>query len=652
MNKFLCILSACLLMVIAWGCDTDNKVTNPDDTTAPATISNLRVMGDVDSTCILTWTAPGDDGSEGTASSYDIRYATDSVSLILWENAYLEDVSFHPSESGKLEIYEVSDLHVDSQYFFAIKATDESANTGGISNIASEPAMQSPSISITYPVNDQGISELTEIIAETNDSTGIGLVKFFVDGELIGTDAVAPYSIIWSGGELEHGSQHTFYAQALDTDDNLWGSTVIVCQADTMLYPPTPSQFSSHYSLSDSSMILIWNENTDIDFGGYVILYDTVDFSDTTAAFNSGIISESDSTIIEVTGLRDMTPYYFQIQTIDAFLHRSSSNMVLDTTLNGPPDSLTLHSGLVYYDSILLHWTESTAHDFESYSLYRSLDDIVTTTDQKLITISDREVTTYADTDVDSGVTYYYAVYEEDMYGLATFSNTVTVTAILLNYALEFIGNDYCVVPHYPELDFTNEFTIEAWVYPYSHNSFARIVDKTESTCCLQYNLLLNDGRVGIDIGRQTNTFSRVNASSPISLSEWHHVALTYSSGIVKYYVDGVYTESDAVVIDQLLPFTTELNFGRRKQYDEFYFNGVMDEIRMWNVARSDAEILTHHNKYLSGSESGLVGYWKFDEGSGQSSLPVVGNPCQLGNSDSFDAQDPDWVVSNAPVSP
>jgi hypothetical protein len=46
-------------------------------------------------------------------------------------------------------------------------------------------------------------------------------------------------------------------------------------------------------------------------------------------------------------------------------------------------------------------------------------------------------------------------------------------------------------------------------------------------------------------------------------------------------------------------------------------FNGMFDEFRIWNVARSASQIQGSYNKPLVGNETGLVGYWKFDEAPG-----------------------------------
>jgi hypothetical protein len=50
-------------------------------------------------------------------------------------------------------------------------------------------------------------------------------------------------------------------------------------------------------------------------------------------------------------------------------------------------------------------------------------------------------------------------------------------------------------------------------------------------------------------------------------------------------------------------------------------FNGGMDELRVWSVARSAAAIQSTTNAALSGSEAGLVGYWRLNDGSGATSV-------------------------------
>lgn len=60
--------------------------------------------------------------------------------------------------------------------------------------------------------------------------------------------------------------------------------------------------------------------------------------------------------------------------------------------------------------------------------------------------------------------------------------------------------------------------------------------------------------------------------------------------------------------------------------------DGMIDEVRVWNVPRTDSEILQNFEKQLSGDEPGLAGYWKFEENGNDSSpfgnhLTPNGNP-------------------------
>src|SRR5262249_33916196 len=55
-------------------------------------------------------------------------------------------------------------------------------------------------------------------------------------------------------------------------------------------------------------------------------------------------------------------------------------------------------------------------------------------------------------------------------------------------------------------------------------------------------------------------------------------------------------------------------------------FNGAIDDIRLWNTARSQAAIQASMNARLIGNESGLVGYWTLDEASGNTALDATAN--------------------------
>ena len=84
----------------------------------------------------VTWTAPGDDGNVGTATTYDLRMSTSAINASNWGSATPVDMSGHPpGPAGTREHVVVRGLTNGTPYWFAIKTVDEAGNTSNISNI-------------------------------------------------------------------------------------------------------------------------------------------------------------------------------------------------------------------------------------------------------------------------------------------------------------------------------------------------------------------------------------------------------------------------------------------------------------------------------------------------------------------------------------
>ena len=83
----------------------------------------------------------------------------------------------------------------------------------------------------------------------------------------------------------------------------------------------------------------------------------------------------------------------------------------------------------------------------------------------------------------------------------------------------------------------------------------------------------------------------------------------------------------------------------------EFYYGGVLDEVRIWNTARSAAQIQASSFVKISPSSAGLISYWRMDEGTGDIVFDITGNGhnMQLGNEVGPDSGDPTWVTPGMP---
>ena len=177
-------------------------------------------------------------------------------------------------------------------------------------------------------------------------------------------------------------------------------------------------------------------------------------------------------------------------------------------------------------------------------------------------------------------------------------------------------------------LNISDELTLEAWIKPldwglHSSLGFGRIVDKTSYILFLikEYTAT-NNYCLGLWLYNASGNNSIITTpDNSISLHSWQHVAASYSStsSEVKMYIDGIeqnlsYTSLPSGLIAD--NSSNDFIIGSTS-YKGFTFNGTIDEVRVWNLIRSSADIQDYMNYYLNGTESGLSGYWQLNEGNG-----------------------------------
>jgi len=123
----------------------DFRIYGQDDVTPPAKVNDLSILDVGATTITLKWTAPGDDANEGTASGYDIRYAT----ALINENNFFEATQVTgepiPAAAGTQETFMITGLQPNTAYFFAIKSYDEAPNFSLVSNSPSASTNESNS---------------------------------------------------------------------------------------------------------------------------------------------------------------------------------------------------------------------------------------------------------------------------------------------------------------------------------------------------------------------------------------------------------------------------------------------------------------------------------------------------------------------------
>jgi hypothetical protein len=100
------------------------------------------------------------------------------------------------------------------------------------------------------------------------------------------------------------------------------------------------------------------------------------------------------------------------------------------------------------------------------------------------------------------------------------------------------------------------------------------------------------------------------NTGFSVDLNQWQHLAAVFIPGTgVRFYKNGNLFSTSTISYDAS---DNNINLGRNPMNSEF-FQGRIDEARVWNIQRSQAEIISTLNKKLTGNETGLRGYWNFD---------------------------------------
>lgn len=169
-----------------------------------------------------------------------------------------------------------------------------------------------------------------------------------------------------------------------------------------------------------------------------------------------------------------------------------------------------------------------------------------------------------------------------------TLTNGPTWTTGKINGALSFDGvNDYVAIPNESQFDFTTTFTVSLWMKtPGFTKAWASIISKGDSAWSItRYNTTGN---------ADFNTFSPGANDLPgtinVANNQWRHLVAIYNGAVKQLYVDGVLNAS--VTLNQ--PLSTNnfpVRIGHNSEFTSAYFNGVVDEVRIYSRALTAQEV-------------------------------------------------------------
>ena len=240
---------------------------------------------------------------------------------------------------------------------------------------------------------------------------------------------------------------------------------------------------------------------------------------------------------------------------------------------------------------------------------------------------------------------------------IVTFGAT-TSSVWAVNRALSSVGyGDYVEISESQTLNSINsQVTMEAWIKPTAFpNEWMPLIYKggefSPDLSHRSYNLWINhDGRlhlVSAPTGMPQMTLNMPGGS--IRLNTWQHVAgvVDAKNQVMKVFIDGKGIGSknfgNDIGVSSLplrIGWSHELTFPSHAP-----FAGQIDEVRIWNVARTQEEIQATMNTTLTGQEEGLVGYWNFDDDTVIDLSPNSNDGILHGNAQIVEASLPDEFI-------
>ena len=243
-------------------------------------------------------------------------------------------------------------------------------------------------------------------------------------------------------------------------------------------------------------------------------------------------------------------------------------------------------------------------------------------------------------------------------------TNASAVSGSYDNYALDFDGsNDFVAIPNSNDINTGSnnhsQKTIEAWFSVNDKSVTSRKQTIYEQGGTVRgLNIYVYGGSLYVGGWNEPNSESNWNpgtflSTNAIENNSWYHVALTLDGGssvtnnAFKGYLNGVQFGSGEG--SKLWNHGGDVTIARNKDtkfhdgdYNSAkYFDGKIDELRLWNTTRTEAEIASKKDTVLNGDENGLTSYYNFQEGSG-----TVANDTQtLSNNDGSIKNSPSWTT-------
>jgi len=335
-------------------------------------------------------------------------------------------------------------------------------------------------------------------------------------------------------------------------------------------------------------------------------------------------------------------PYHYTIRAnnscFKASTYRASADTILVYDINQLFNEQSLSASKGYYsDKVVLEWSYNFGSDLSGLRIYRRK-----LQDAEFVQIANEQSGSniYVDEYAEAGQLYEYKIAgevecanqvfhsnEARSIGFRTRTGTITgqvsygggiavkdvqinasSTSGIANKSLDFTSGTIVIAPQ-ENLNLDTVFLFECFIKP-ENNTFT-VIEKQNS-----YKLRFNTSKnLDLTIYDANTSYNFILSSTQIPTTGFSHIAVQVQSDTVRFFINGIERKKSRISV------SGGGAFHFRNTNDSIIigsgFDGKLCELRLWKAEKSAAEILQDSKRFLSGSETGLLFYYRTNEGMG-----------------------------------
>ncbi|MEM9338636.1 MAG: LamG-like jellyroll fold domain-containing protein [Bacteroidota bacterium] len=414
--------------------------------------------------------------------------------------------------------------------------------------------------------------------------------------------------------------------------------------------PSAPTNLSVVVDDDNNELDISWSNSPDSYADGFILRREKEDGSDPVEI----VFNNTNTTTYSDSDIQICQTYRYKIAATnecatDGVYSNETQIGLLGKDIEDVLESVTASKGY-YSDQILIEWEiNGSLSQVDRFRVERT---VAGQDNYNLIGVVDNNLF-FNDESATSGVFYNYRITgETTCEGTEAFTNELVdmgfrqpfgianghieyeggnaVKDVTVNFerqdgqtignSLKFDGNgDYVAIDsfHYEGTAY-DELTIEMWFQ--TTTSDYQILASSDAS--EYWRLAIGSGQVQLNI---QNT-STITSTESYNDGQWHHVAAVFDHGKLELYVDGELVEDENASSSVFgtgnkrylfLGVGSEASEPNGTTGPTDYFNGYLDEFRIWSVARTEEQIVENYNRLISNEQTGLEVYYRFDEGVG-----------------------------------